>query len=530
MADRQMTGTLSFETPDHVSGAILFDSGTPRKVSAAAPQCRLSDLLIELGMLDAYAAESTYATAVEQQELHGKVLLEHRLVDNVGLSHVLNYQLIRKLEWVATCPPETSLGLHEDVDLLTAVPLAPKSTSPLSILWAIAKAHVDERNKGAVLERFAYRPLQLHPRSDPKQFGFSELEMSLVDRLRHVRMDLGSLLYQLELPRQTAEALLYVLLLTRHIDVGDGRAPIGVAPVSTVPGAKTSGEYSAIGPVVVENVRGTPVTDERDAVMQLRHELRQQAARAESADYYTLLGVAPDAPISAIRSAFTTLARRYHPERLPVDLNDLRPVAAQLLTRLMAAYRALADEDQRMRYNASHPDLAPSQRSIDAHDRQTNRSLCTAALRRAEQLLRRDRLLLAEAEAKRALGLEPQNPQCIALHAWILALMPSSADRLEQILNSLTRALDLDPMNVQNRFYRSEILKRLERTEEAVGEWRLILELEPSHIDAQRELRLWEMRRASGRPPRNSASGTHRQVSLQPPAVGLFGKLFKGPR
>lgn len=528
MADRQMSGSLAVETPDHSSGTVVFESGVPRKISVSAPHCRLSDLLVEFGWLDAYAAETTYATAKEQRELHGRVLMEHRLVDEAGLSNLLYHQLVRKLGWVAMQSSETSLGLHEGVDLLAATPLNPLPVSPLALLWAVAKSHVDERNKRAVLSRAANRALQLHPNSDPSLFGFNDLEMTLVDRLRHMRMDLTSLLYQLDLPRQTAESLLYVLLLTRHIDVGDARQPIGIA-VAPVPARGASGEYSASRSAALETVPESP-KPEPDAELRLRHDLRQHAERAKSADYYTLLGVAPDAPIGAIRDAFTGLARRYHPERLPVELNDLRPVAAQLLTRWMAAYRALADEQQRARYDRSRSEAASESSENAGRDRLAHRALCADAIRRAEQLLKRDRLLLAEAEAKRALELEPQNPRCIALHAWIMSLLPNSAETLEQLLASLTTALDLDPMDVQSRFFRSELLKRLDRIEEAVGEWQLILELDPVHIDAQRELRLWEMRRASSHPPNHKASGTHRQVSARPPAPGLFGRLFKGSK
>ena len=169
-------------------------------------------------------------------------------------------------------------------------------------------------------------------------------------------------------------------------------------------------------------------------------------------------------------------------------------------------------------------------REGESRERQTSRALCSDALRKAEQLLLRDRVLLAEAEAKRALELEPDNPRCIAMHAWILSLLPNSAGALDVVLESLTRALDFDPMNIQARFYRSKILERMDRLEEAVGEWRLIIELDPHHIDAERELRLWQMRRASSRPPRRNASGTQRQVSLNPPEPGLFGRWFRNSR
>jgi tetratricopeptide (TPR) repeat protein len=524
MADRQMSGTMSFETPEHLHGAVVFERGTPRKVEAAAPQCRLSDLLVEFGWLGRPEAEQTYAMAIERHELHGRVLLDCCLMDKKGLSNVLSHQLIRKLDWVATQPGDTMLELHEGADLLTNVESTPSSASALAVIWGVARYHVDERNKRAVLDRVAGLNLTLHQRSLPELFGFNAEELAMVEQLRRVRTDASSLLCETTLRRQTAEALLYVLLLTRHIDIGGGRTPIGVGERSSVLPPKLSGERNA-----VRAAPPAPDHTDEDPTQQLRGELLRRAQRAESNDHYALFGVAPDAPIATIRNTFTTLARRYHPERLPAELNDLRPVAAKLMTRMMSAYRELADPDQRAIYDCNRE--APG--SDAERERITNRALALEALRRAEQLLKRDRLLLAEAQAQRALALDPQNPQCIAIEAWIRALMPEQSANLGPILDALTKALDLEPMNVETRYYRSEVLKRQNRLDEAVAEWRLILDLAPNHIEAQRELRLWELRRASSRPPKKSMSGTYpqqQQVSLAPPPPGLFGRLFKGSR
>ncbi|HEY5959355.1 MAG TPA: J domain-containing protein [Polyangiaceae bacterium] len=537
MAERKISGTLSYETPERATGAVVFRQGTPRKASAIAPQSRLSDLLIEFGWLDLQAAAETYAMAVRQGEPHGKVLLDCQLVDEAGLKRVLRQQLVRKLDWLAKRSPMTLVGVHEGVDLLTSVPFGPDDIGCLSIIWELALSHVDEANKRSVLSRVSRGPLKLHPASAPQLFGFGDEEMSLIERLRHVSMDLGSLFYQIDFPRKRAEALLYVLVLTRQLDLGDGRVPLGAVTVDQVsPGAErskgqASGEYSIPpmrrGEFNDPNVPvGAREAEARGAARQLSYDLHQLAARAGEVDHYALLGVARDAPLAVIRNAFTSLTRRYHPDRLPDELSKLRPLAVQLLAHLMSAYRELGDERQRAHYDRSIP---PPSSGAD-RQRLAKRALSAEALRRAEQFLRNDRLLLAEAEAARALELDPENAKCIALHAWIRSLIPNTSASLDEILVRLTQALDLDPVSVDTRYYRSEILKRLNRLDEAVGEWRLIIELHPTHIEAQRELRLWEMRRSSMRPPKQSRSGTHPQVSMNPPAPGLFGRLFRSSR
>ena len=64
-----------------------------------------------------------------------------------------------------------------------------------------------------------------------------------------------------------------------------------------------------------------------------------------TADYYELLGVAPDATTAQIKSAYRKLAKRYHP-----DVND-SPDAGERFREITAAYDTLTDPDRRRRYD-----------------------------------------------------------------------------------------------------------------------------------------------------------------------------------
>lgn len=425
-----MTGSLALVTPDSAQGVVVFDQGAPKKVSVAAPRCKLGEMLIELGWLDASTAKHTYQEAFQRHEPHGKVLLEHRLVDENGLFHVLFYQFIRKLDWIATRPAETVLELQEGRDLLEALPSLPIEVSPLAVLWGMAKHHVDETHKRALFQRVGDVPLKLHEQSAPQQFGFGELDLVLIERLRRAPSNLASLLYQVALPRTRAEAVLYTLLLTRHVDIGDGQRPIGL-------------NFAASSPRVTSE------------------------------------------PPS---------------RRSRIAPNNVGPSRAE---------RSMAPGPLR----------------------RINRSLAKHTRRRAEQLLASDRLLQAETEAQRARELDPDNPDSAALCLWIQALLTTNPEELERLLATMGSTLERVPCNVQLRFYRAELLKRLDHFEQAIEEWRHILELEPNHLDALRELRLWEMRCVSSGPPRKLMSGVRPLANhLGQSAPGLFGRLFKGPR
>jgi molecular chaperone DnaJ len=67
---------------------------------------------------------------------------------------------------------------------------------------------------------------------------------------------------------------------------------------------------------------------------------------AERRDYYEILGVARDADIQAIKSAFRELALRYHPDR------NRAPEAEERFKEIAEAYAVLGDPEKRRQYDA----------------------------------------------------------------------------------------------------------------------------------------------------------------------------------
>ena len=80
-----------------------------------------------------------------------------------------------------------------------------------------------------------------------------------------------------------------------------------------------------------------------------------------------MLGVARDAPVSEIRRAYVTLARRTHP-----DVRGDDPTAAEQMRRINLAWEVLSDADARAaidRHLTQRPQPAPGQRSSPAAER-----------------------------------------------------------------------------------------------------------------------------------------------------------------
>ncbi len=424
---REATGTVVIAPPGGERSTLFIEGGVPTKLQVAEPVGRLSELLVSLGRLDSQTAQESFDEARSQKGLHGTHLLEKGLLDEETLLQTLRAQLTLKLGWAAALSDDTAVDLYANIDFLASWPRAPHFNSPLEAVWAMARNHVDLRCVAAVLRQIVHRPLRLHPRSRPGWFGFDPKERCVIECLADGSMDMQTLIQHVPVPARTVQVMLYVLTITRHLDLGQRKPPIGF-------------EISGSG------------QRRRVDVASVRYD-----------------AIAPSGDVSDGK-AHTV------------------PPLPQEQDRVHQALRA-------------------------AH-----------AVRRAEYLLERNKLVEAEAQAKLALEYDPEHSEGRAVCAWIQACRLGEAADLARCLSVLNDALEQNPVDEKLRFRRARLLSRLGNVDEANHEFRLIVELNPGHIDAQRELRLWELRHRGKRPSSGEFSrAPGARVSERPPPPGLFG-------
>lgn len=263
---------------------------------------------------------------------------------------------------------------------------------------------------------------------------------------------------------------------------------------------------------------------------ELRLELEALLGRL-SGTHYEVLGVPPDATASVIQNAFFALAKKWHPDRLKPEVVDLKEQATRVFARISQASQVLSDSEARKAYDKS---LAGGETADEAE--QVQRVLkATTAFQKAEVLLKRGNLALAEKEAQVAFENDPTQADYIALYAWIQA-QKAGAD-LTDLAVQLEKAAKAEPNNLRVRWYRGQLLKRLGRSREALHDFRFIVERDPRHTDAHREVRLYAMRRGN-RPPSDPPGGPTSQSgpesqggrkSAAPHKPSLLNKLFKKP-
>jgi curved DNA-binding protein CbpA len=546
LLDRRLSGSLVLEDPAGNKNAIWLERGYPAKAQTAEPVVALGQLLVEMGLMNHSDAERAAERAMAERRLYGVYLVASGAISRELLEQALREQLRRRIRWLFRLPPESIYGFYDGVNLLDRWGGAEGTpVGVLSLVWEAIRDHAQPERVQATLERLADLPLKLHREAQLGRFQFDGREQALADVLRAKPHTLASLLATRLVDEAVARRMIYMLAITRHLDLGTGGRPIGVEEGSMrrsstgQPAVRATDDgvakpaAPAVGvdaPVAATSPHG-PVASLGPEIEQLKSEYRQRAAEFAEQNAYQILGLDQRASSAQIQATFFQLAKKWHPDRLGPEFDDVRELVTRAFGRMSEAHALLTDTDQRREY-----DQAIAQGSSGDEQEQVARALRAAsAYQRAEILLKRHQLDAAEREAKVAMDGDPDQSDHLALYAWIVANKPDRAAsaRYDDLIALLNRAVELGPKNERARFWRGEVLKRAGRLEQAIRDFRWVTQNNPRHVDAAREVRLFERRR--GEPPgdssrdRISTPPRGRALSSPGPAdkPGFFGKLFK---
>lgn len=540
--ERRLTGTVVIEAPERHRSAIYFEQGAPAKAKSGLRVHLLGELLAELGLADRPAIEAGLTRAGAERRLLGQVLVADGRLTRSDLGTALREQLRRKICWMARLPGESVAGLYDDVNLLEkwgAREVLPEA--PLPLLWTVVRDHSEAASLDAALRSLGDRPLRLQAEAHPASFRFGREEQTLLDVMRMKPQALDVLEACGVLPRARVRQVVYVLGLTHQLDLGPGTPPplggdepAALRRATPPPGrppsrANLPATHPTPAPHSPRESRGdgrAPAAD-GEATATFAEEIRRRAAGLAQQTHYQLLGVEPNADVAAIQGAFFQLARRWHPDRLPAELGELRDLVTAVFSRMTEAHRELSDPERRAEYDR----LLREGGATDAEQEKIKAVIAAAgAFQRAEILVKRQKLQEALAEAKTAAENDPEQVEHGALYAWIRGQLLEVADRggFNDLIGVLDRAVEKEPDNVRIRLYRAQLLKRAGRADQAMRDYRRIVELQPHHTEAQRELRLHKMRRGeAGQPSSSHPPSGGKPAPRGATTPGFLGRIFK---
>jgi tetratricopeptide (TPR) repeat protein len=587
--ERKLTGTIELTPPAGAerpgSDAILFIEGQPTKVRTREQLGYLGRVLLERGYVTEEALDKSLVTLAKTKRLHGALLREAGVINDVQLRDALRVQLVRKLLHLASLPPQTAFVYYDAFDALhdfggdDGAPI-----DPFPVVWAAVRAVPPWEHVNVALTRVGGFPLRLSTKAELQRFELDEKERDLADLVRARPMRVQEMIAAEVMRPREAQLFAYGLLITKQLQVVQESAsapppldappsnPMMRSPVSPPTNnveiatphpaqanplsfslkaaVTTAPSFRAPPPLVPPDLsRNTPtpapparrssspppssrpLTAEAIAALApdlaaRREEIIDRAKMIDREDYFLMLDLDRDAPPEEVQKKFFALAKTWHPDRVPTAIADARPACARVFSRMSEAHQTLVDPEKRKRYmnlmvegGATPEAQATIAAVVEA----------ATSFQKAEICLRRNDHAQAEALARKAVEKDPQQPDYIALLAWLEALKPQNQGMQPtmEAVSTLGKAIALSNKCVRAYFYRGLLHIRLGNDSLAARDFRKAADLNPRNIDAAREVRLHEMRRGSSPAKKGSNPPPAKGKPTEKAGGSIFGKLFK---
>ncbi|HEX6274649.1 MAG TPA: DnaJ domain-containing protein [Polyangiaceae bacterium] len=536
--DHRLTGSIVFAEPNQAKHAITFVDGAPTRARAQGEVALLGELVRERGALGDSELDAAVTDARAEGRRLGELLVERSVIDAEALEELLREQVVRRLEFLATLPPATLYGYYEGTNFLERAGGPAGHPPPLGAVWRVIRVGVPPERVREHVGRLGDAPLRFHTDAPLARFGFGPRERAVVEVLRAKPQPYAELVGRGLAEPELVGLLVYAFSALRHLDTGSGARPVGSERASGSLRAPEGPRFASPPPPVAATSASPPAPTTAPSpppaandADPFRRELAERLGNAKQS-YYELLGVSENAPGEAIASSFFQLAKRFHPDRLGPGLEDVRDQATRFFARMTEAHQVLSDAARRKEYDEL---LKGGGGAAEEQEEVLRVVRAATSFQKAQVLLKRSNFTAAETEARQALADDPSQADHVALVAWLEASKPNP--NLDAVLSTLNDCVRMEEMNLRVRWYRGQILKRIGQDRRAVEDFRYIVERDPRHVDAQRELRLYDMQRgatksASGGKtgPSSDSPRARRAMSNPPPSPekpGFFGKLFK---
>ena len=334
----------------------------------------------------------------------------------------------------------------------SAVGVVRGTVDPYMFVAESLRAHARKEVIASVVDRYQGVALRAAPDCEAARYGLRAADARFIERLRSEAKTLEELMVGSDPGAERARQLLYLLLVTKACgpEGGEMTSSSGVRSAVTVSPSRLS--QPGMPAVTVEPGSERP----------------------------------PAAGTGSTRP--TSFPPRGTPVQMPAwqQIASWRAAASGMPPAMRSPLPPATRSQVPAAMRAPTPSMAPA--PVEALDD-------AGKLRRAEQLIERR----AHADASRILAeLGKRNPKDVhvaALQAWSLYNQWSSERPSQELLDSIERALKIEPEHTRSLYIKALVLRKMGRENDALRMFQRVLRSDPAHIEAMRELRLAKMRR-----------------------------------
>jgi curved DNA-binding protein CbpA len=214
-------------------------------------------------------------------------------------------------------------------------------------------------------------------------------------------------------------------------------------------------------------------------------QVRARATEIKKENFFQVLGIPESTDALAVKMAYFKLAKIYHPDTVSPDAPaEMGKLKAEIFSVVGEAYRRLQDDKSRAEYLA---DL----KAGGATDLDIGKIL------HAEELFQKGTILVKARKYPDAVKMLDEaigaNPDEAEFHAWRgyarFFAAPDKKTVAAEVQKEIQQALARNPRCAPAHYFLGHIAKLMGDTPAALKHFKKTVELDPHHIDAQRELR-----------------------------------------
>lgn len=209
--------------------------------------------------------------------------------------------------------------------------------------------------------------------------------------------------------------------------------------------------------------------------------------KLEGKNHFEVLGLTESATSPQIKTAYFALARNFHPDTVPAGAPaELGRLKADVFARVGEAYRVLSDEKSRATYL--------DELKFGGSDEQVDVSRILAAeecFQKGCILVRARKFTEAEKMLDEAIALNDMEGEYYAWRAWARFAASTEKPKVkDRAMREIETSIKMNPRCAMSYYFAGQISKLLGDKTGAESWFKKTLNVDPNHIEAQRELRL----------------------------------------
>ena len=480
VSDGAFTGILVLAR-DEIKKSIIFEQGKPVAARSNIMKESLGEMLISEGRLTKAQMEKSLEMIRGKEALHqGEALISLGLIDPALLNDLLRRQIMNRIYEVFTWS-DGKYGLVPSIPKETAKIVVEESVLEIAFRGLVNK--YKNSNVSGVVE-LAAKPIPVGGHSiDVAKLRLVGREMGLLRAVNGVA-SVQEVISKARIDEPIAWAMLLAFRDLGMIRLGANDPPrvsVGSQRPVSRPIVRTKSETDAPSSKKTEEV-GTDILH--------RLELSNKQ------NLFELLGLKIGAPPAEVKAAYFSLAKIYHPDRLPPLLGKgERKEAETLFAKFSEAHTVLTNEAQRKEYEAS---LKLESSGLDAqHANEIVQS--EIEFQKGQIQIRKGDIEGALETLRHAVALYDKEPEYYVYLGWALyrhGAKGKSAKEMSEGKSNIEKGVKLNDKLAQGFFYLGMIAKNdgdLARAKRMFG---ATLEIQKNHAEANSELRLLNMRDA----------------------------------